>query len=177
MLSFLLEHIDRKLFAQGLFLRIIVKHKLNEHFLNVIISTYTICSMQIQFWHLKIILNLNGYYTIYIQFRFLHSIMLYINVIDMQIRKGCSIEFLSIRVIFGSWRIYKENVRRARLMRRSLQVKYNNKKFVFCMLQTSGHPTHSSPIQINTNNISTTYIYNQQQKGQIIDEFVMFMII
>jgi hypothetical protein len=30
----------------------------------------------------------------------------------MQIRKGCSIEFLSIRVIFGSWRIYKENVRR-----------------------------------------------------------------
>jgi hypothetical protein len=69
--------------------------------------------------------------------------MLYINVIDMQIRKGCSIEFLSIRVIFGSWRIYKENVRRARLMRRSLQVKYNKKSSCFvCYRRSAIPPTH-----------------------------------
>ena len=41
--------------------------------------------------------------------KFLHSIVFYINMIDMQIRTGCSIELLSLRTI---WQIvYKEHLR------------------------------------------------------------------
>jgi len=36
----------------------------------------------------------------------LHSIMFYINVIDMQISNGCNIEFLSILDDYGSWYIF-----------------------------------------------------------------------
>ena len=41
-------------------------------------------------------------------FKFLHSIMFYINVIDMQINKGCSIKFFSAQTILAV-SIYKEN--------------------------------------------------------------------
>jgi len=37
--------------------------------------------------------------------KFLHSIMFYINVIDMQISKGCGIEFPVHTEDFGSWYI------------------------------------------------------------------------
>jgi len=44
----------------------------------------------------------------------------YINAIDMQISKGCIIEFLSARTIWQL--VYKEDFKCTRLMQRSLQV-------------------------------------------------------